>query len=143
MQFPNFEIQDTLMNLLIEKQCIKIKKMLILFSDLLNTGVSPKCSSTMGVPQGSQDLDVNETNMQLEPVGFPVSNTSCIGEVPDAIGSLDENKTQVSAKSLAVARGPSETKLSLFEVGLFREGLLSTGMVTHQGVSFFSVDLLF
>ena len=26
MQFPNFEIQDTLMNLLIEKQCIKIKK---------------------------------------------------------------------------------------------------------------------
>ena len=123
MQFPNFEIQDTLMNLLIEKQCIKIKKILILFSDLLNTGVSPKCSSTMGMPQGSQDLDVNETNMQLEPVGFPVSNTSCIGEVPDTIGSLDENKTQVSAKSLAVARSPSETKLSLFEVGLLRKGL--------------------
>ena len=85
----------------------------------------------MGMPQGSQDLDVNETNMQLEPVGFPVSNTSCIGEVPDAIGSLDENKTQVSAASLVVARNPSDSKSSMFEVSFLRESPSTSAMVAH------------
>ena len=69
--------------------------------------------------------------MQLESVGCPVSNTSCIGQVSDVIESPDENKAQVSAASLDVARSPSETKSSMFEVGLLRECPLTTGMVTH------------
>ena len=69
--------------------------------------------------------------MQLESVGCPVSNTSCIGQVSDVIESPDENKAQVSAASLDVARSPSETKSSMFEVGLLRECPLMTGMVTH------------
>ena len=80
--------------------------------------------------------------MQLEPVGCPVSNTSCIGQVPDTTESPDENETQVSVPSLIVARSPSVTKSSMFEVGLLREGPLTTGMVTHQGISFFLIDLV-
>ena len=104
---------------------------MILFSNLLNTGVFPKCSSTTCFSQGSPYPDVIETNMQLESVGCPVSNTSCIGEVSDAIECQDENKAQVSAASLDVARIPSDTKSSMFEVGLLRECPLTTGMVTH------------
>ena len=96
----------------------------------------------MGMFQGSPYPDVIETNMQLEPVGCPVSNASCIDQVPDTTESPDENETQVSVLSLDVARSPSVTKSSMFEVGLLKEGPLTTGMVTHQGISFFSVDLV-
>ena len=96
----------------------------------------------MGIFQGSPYPDVIETNVQLEPVGCPVSNTSCIGEVLDAIESPDENKTQASKASLDMARSPSETKSSMFEVDLLREGPSTTKMVTRQGILFFSVDLM-
>ena len=96
----------------------------------------------MGISQGSPYPDVIETNVQLEPVGCPVSNTSCIGEVLDAIESPDENKTQASKTSLDMARSPSETKSSMFEVDLLREGPSTTEMVRRQGILFFSVDLM-
>ena len=99
------------------------------FFYLLNAGLSHVCAST--TCQGSSHTDTNETNRQPEAVECSLSNTSCDGEVLDEIEGPVKNKTQVSAASLVVARNPSDSKSSMFEVSFRRESPSTSAMVAH------------
>ena len=99
------------------------------FFYLLNAGLSHVCAST--TCQGSSHTDTNETNRQPEAVGCSLSNTSCDGEILDEIEGSVKSKTQVSAASLVVARNPSDSKSSMFEVSFLRESPSTSAMVAH------------
>ena len=99
------------------------------FFYLLNAGLSHVCAST--TCQGSSHTDTNETNRQPEAVGCSLSNTSCDGEILDEIEGPVKSKTQVSAASLVVARNPSDSKSSMFEVSFLRESPSTSAMVAH------------
>ena len=99
------------------------------FFYLLNAGLSHVCAST--TCQGSSHTDTNETNRQPEAVECSLSNTSCDGEVLDEIEGPVKNETQVSAASLVVARNPSDSKSSMFEVSFLRESPSTSAMVAH------------
>ena len=112
------------LKLIAYKEPTKVK-----FFYLLNAGLCHVCAST--TCQGSSDVDTNETNIQLKAVGCSLSNTSCDGEVLDEIEGPVKNKTQVSAASLVVARNPSDSKSSMFEVSFLRESPSTSAMVAH------------
>ena len=112
------------LKLIAYKEPTKVK-----FSYLLNAGLCHVCAST--TCQGSSHVDTNETNIQLKAVGCSLSNTSCDGEVLDGIEGPVKNKTQVSAASLVVARNPSDSKSSMFEVSFLRESPSTSAMVAH------------
>ena len=99
------------------------------FFYLLNAGLFHVCAST--TCQGSSHTDTNETNRQPEAVECSLSNTSCDGEVLDEIEGPVKNETQVSAASLVVARNPSDSKSSMFEVSFLRESPSTSAMVAH------------
>ena len=112
------------LKLIAYKEPTKVK-----FFYLLNAGLCHVCAST--TCQGSSHVDTNETNIQLKAVGCSLSNTSCDGEVLDEIEGPVKNETQVSAASLVVARNPSDSKSSMFEVSFPRESPSTSAMVAH------------
>ena len=112
------------LKLIAYKEPTKVK-----FFYLLNAGLCHVCAST--TCQGSSHVDTNETNIQLKAVGCSLSNTSCDGEVLDEIEGPVNNKTQVSAASLVVARNPSDSKSAMFEVSFLRESPSTSAMVAY------------